>query len=148
MAYAAAHTSSMSQLKIQYILHFVFTEHSEWVFASLCRTWHPRTIQESALYFWQALYVWKRETEVFLCADKPYEREIAPQLDHFHAMECLCLVSEQGSLQLKPFRGSLSAWIGLETQFFIREFGVDNQSWLPTTEQQFRSLRKWEGASN
>lgn len=61
---------------------------------------------------------------------------------------CICAVSKKGTLQLKPFREALSAWIGLETQFFIGEFGVDNRSWLQTAEQQFCSLRKWEGESN
>lgn len=49
--------------------------------------------------------------------------------------ECVCVVPKEASLQLNPLeKGALSAWIGLETQFFIREFGVDNRNWLPTAE--------------
>lgn len=61
---------------------------------------------------------------------------------------CMFIVSKEGTLQLKPFRGALRAWIGPETLFFIREFAADNRSWLPTAEQQFCSLRKWAGESD
>lgn len=54
------------------------------------------------------------------------------------ASECVCVCvcsSQRGVPAAKPIRkGALSAWIGLETQFFIREFGVDNRNWLPTAE--------------
>lgn len=103
---------------------------------------------------WVHRHVRARQTGICMCW-QTLKKEITLQLDYFHngcwnhCMECVCvcmfIVSKEGTLQLKPFRGALSAWIGPETLFFIREFAVDNRSWLPTAEQQFCSLRKWEG---
>lgn len=117
----------------------------------LTDAWVDRNVRESKI-------------QVFLCADKPLiikkekkEKKwlcswIIPtmgvEITAWSVRMCMFIVSKEGTLQLKPFRGALRAWIGPETLFFIREFAADNRSWLPTAEQQFCSLRKWAGESD